>query len=251
MEAKVNHKMYFLSLLFLFFIYSNSFSQYFNDEKRVVVNGEIETMVPADNATFTFEVSGKGSTLSEAVRIVKNKVALISKNLFDIGLQKKNLRTSFFDSRENFGNKSFWSSKDDFKAQMEVLISIDSLELLEPAILKVSEFKPDKISKIQFSLINYENLKITALEAAVNKAKEKAHLLSKNMNTKLGNVLFIEESINNISPQRNSRSRFANASLMFGKGGKQIEEGNSFFTQQLKIRVKVRVIIELAGSNFE
>ena len=167
-------KFTFLNLFYFIVMTTGIFGQEFEDEKRLIVSGGAEIMVPADNVNFSFEVTGKGATLNEAVKNAKEKISLISQSLYGIGLKNDNLRTSFFYSNENFGDKPFWSSKDDFKTQMKVVVSIDSLELLEPTILKISEFKPDKISKIKFTLQNYESVKINALETVIKKSKTKS-----------------------------------------------------------------------------
>ncbi len=239
--------------LYLFLIFCGEiYSQEFEDEKRLIVFGGAEINTPADNAKFSFEITEKGSTLTEAVKKAKTKINLISKSLFKIGLTQNNLRTTLFNSRENFRDKSFWSSKKDFKAQMTVNISIDSLNLLEPAVLRLSDFKPDEISNIKFNLKNYENVKISALEKAIKKAKEKAELLAKNMNTKLGNVMYIEEIQNTVSSSAYSQ-KFPNpynSMSTIKSEPSSIESGNSFFTQYITIRTRVKVIVELAGSNF-
>lgn len=235
-------------LIFLFYCFS-LYGQEF-DENRLVTSGTIELSIPADNATFTFEVKGVGSSLNKAVIEAKNRVKFISDALFKNGLKEKNLSTSYFYSGENFGDKAFLSSKRDYKARITVMVNIDSLELLESSIIIVSDALPERISNITFSLKNYEQQKIEALEKAVKKAKEKATILASNMGAQLGSILYIEE-VQNVPPQIRGRGgnypNPFNASLevspemsSFGK-----QKNSGFFVQQIKIVSKVNIIVEL------
>jgi uncharacterized protein YggE len=237
-------------VVFLFFIPAILFAQEF-DKNSIIVFGNAEVSIPADNATFTFEVEGEGSTLSQAVNTAREKVRDISGLLFKVGLTEKNLRTSFFHSGENIGNKAFLSSKRDFKAVITVLVNIDSLELLENAIIKVSEAKPESISNIDFSLKDYEQYKMDALEKAILKAKEKANMLASKMDTKLGNILSIEEIQGEPTTFRGGRAYpnpFNVAYEINGTTNQGINSSSGFYAQQAKITAKVRVAIEILGN---
>jgi len=202
---------------------------------------------PADNAIFTFEISGTGSTLNEAVENARRHVADISGALLEIGLTRRNLRTSLFHSGENFGGKAFLSKSRDYKTNITVIVDIDSLQFLEPAVMKVSEYKLERISNIRFSHKNYEGLKEEALERAIKKAKRKAIMLASVMETKLGNILHIEELYpRSASEYRNYPNPF-NASIQVPSEEIICDPGSidGFYAQEIKLNAKVKVIIEL------
>lgn len=217
------------------------------DPHRLIATGSAEVSSSADNAAFTFEIAGNGSSLSEAIENTKNRVKTISESLFSIGLTRRNLRTSFFHSGENFNNRAFFTRNRDYKAKITMLVDLDSLELLEPVLMAVSELNPERISDIEFTLKDYEQLKDAALESAIKKAKQKVDMLASVMQTRLGNTLFIEE-LNPLSEQQNRMyPNPFNATTQIQSGGIQIDPGvaGSFYAQQIKVNARVRVIVEL------
>ena len=225
-----------------------SFSQTF-DNNRLIVFGGVEISAPADNARFTFEVEGVGSTLADAVEKARSKVSSIAKALFEIGLTERNLRTSFFYSGENFEDKALLTSKRDYKAGISVIVNIDNLNHLEAAIIQVSESKPEKISNIVFTLQDYEKLKEEALEKAVQKARSKAQLMAANMETNLGDVLYIEE-LPSRNPSRGyiSSSPFnASISSIPDDDVSIVKTGAGFYAEEIKINARVKVIVELSS----
>lgn len=230
------------------------------EKNTMAVEGSVEILAQADSASFSFEVGGKGASLHEAVDRARGKVSKISKSLFKAGLKKKNLRTSLFHSGENTEDKSFLSSSKDYVANITVVVVLDNLDLLETAVIRVSEAKPKSLSDFDFSLKNYEKLRMEALEKAILKAKEKAELLARVMNFKLGDVLSVsvKESISDSRPDLQSRlSRqfpsASNAVVESGKTGSDVYatsdtlSGAGFFARQFKIRAKVKTVIEILG----
>ena len=241
-----------LLLLIIILSASSSYCQEF-DVNRLVAFGSIEVSTPADNASFSFEIEGVGSSLNEAVNEAKSRVSLISGALFENGLDKNSLRTSYFHSGENYGDKSFLSSKRDYKARITVLVNIDSLDLLESSIIIVSEAEPEKISNIKFSLKDFEQIKIDALEKAVLKSKEKANILASKMGAKLGNILFIEEIRDKLHPFRSRRTYPNPFNAAYEIEQEMVNVGKSksagFFAQQIKIDSRVKIIVELITEN--
>ena len=236
-------------ILFIFSIFSFSIclSQNF-EQNRLVVYGSAEQFTQADFANFSFEVIGYGSSLSLAVQNAKKQVNIISSKLFKTGLTEKNLITSFFHSAENYGDKAFLSSKKDYKANITVRVQIDSLSLLEPAIIAISESQPEKISTIDFSLRNYEKLKEKVLEKAILKAKDKANILASNMNTELGDILYIEE-FPTYPQYRLRRPAPSPFNVAYESKALTVEQGSSsesgFFAEEIALTARVKVIIEL------
>ncbi len=66
----------------------------FEDEKRLVVFGGAEIMVPADNAKFSFEINENRSTLTEAVEKVKTKIMKSLKELNTLQILPEKLHTN-------------------------------------------------------------------------------------------------------------------------------------------------------------
>jgi uncharacterized protein YggE len=74
-----------------------------NFEKNVmVIHAEAVRDVVSDYATFNFSIRGTGSTLQMAVAEARSNVAKITQKLKEIGLEDKDLTTSYFHSGENY-----------------------------------------------------------------------------------------------------------------------------------------------------
>ena len=213
------------------------------DQNRLVVTGSVEMRVPADHASFTFTAVGVGASLNQAFARARKQVDLIAATLYDIGLPKDNLRLSYFYSGENYDNRAFFSSKQDYRANITAAVEIDSLELLEPALVAVSAQQPEYLSGINFTLRNYEQYKLDVLAQAATKAREKAEVLAGALNVPLGKVLSIEEVS---SPRRSyySPNPF-NASVSPTIQSENAGGGVTLFPQDISLSASVKITVEI------
>lgn len=220
-------------------------STYSQDKQtnQISVTGKAEILVPADRAVFSVNVTGFGSTLRGAVEQAKNKAVEISKKLLALGLKESSLATSYFYSGENFGGKSFLSSSKDFKASITVNITIDTLEVLEEAILRLSESDIENISNISFNLKNFEEVKRKARLQAAENAKEKASQLADKLNVKLSDLKICDEAEGGFPVYQSAPNPFNSGMALqandsFG--------GSGFYTQNVSITGSIRLIYEIA-----
>ncbi len=209
----------------------------------IAVTGTCITETPADFAYFTFQINGYGKNLNNAVKNAKDKVALISESLFKIGLKDKDLETSRFYSSENYDNKAFLSSNRDYVACIDVKVNIQDFALLEKAIITVANFEPHEMSDMKFDLKNIKQIKLNTLETAVRNAKEKAELISKNLNIKHIKAINVEEIDDNIPVTLSQYSSFANSAVM--GGGLSSTNGASFFVETIKIVKTVKIVFQI------
>lgn len=204
----------------------------------IIVSGSSKTEIAADRASFYFEVSGFSNDLNSAVKNAQEKVDIISKKLFQIGLSENNLTTSQFKSSENFGDKAFLSSKRDYKALIKVQVNIDNITLLEPVINTVSLMNPDYISTLTFSLKNIETVKMLTIKEAVEKAKEKASSICESLKINLGTPLYVEEIQNNNYPNPFNSV----VSLQRGVVNEETTQVSSIFIENISVEAAVKVI---------
>lgn len=242
-------KILFIAVLFLSVA---SFAQEVEDN-RLTVYGKVKVFAKADRANIVFHLKGVGSSLNRAFDDAKQQMSIISTKLENIGLSKRDISTSFFQSRENFGDKAFLSSKKDYCAIMTVTVTTDSLELLEPVVVILSESRVESISSISFDLINYLDLRKRGLKEAVLKAKEKADLVSKELDLVCGDVLSVEEIK---GPEPESRSLTFNRYPspfnvpLFTQEGPSYERGDesSIYSQEISFFSEVRIIFEIVNN---
>jgi len=240
--------------LILFFVFSLFFFQltYAQDKNvnQLVLFGDCTLKAQTDIAVFSFSFKGVGPSLDVAVSNAKDKIRSITNELRKIGLSEKNFSTSYFYSGENEGDKSFLSSSRDYKAEIKVTVIIDSLDLLEKSIITVSKNEPDYISEVGFSLKNYSQYVINALEKAGKNAKEKAEILAKQMGFKLGKPIYIEDI-------GLPSGGFGGTSTVYIRGGRSDEvlymidglpkkkEGASFYSPETVINSRVKIIYQI------
>lgn len=183
--------------LIVFFVFFSclSFSQQNNSEKLnlLLVTGSAEINAPADQAVFTYSVTGFGSSLRQAVEKARGSVSELSKRLFTLGLKPENLYTSNFSSGENNNGKSFLSSSKDFRTYIQVRVTIDSLPMLEEAILVLSESNVESISQVEFRLRNFPAVKKLAREKAIDNALLKARQMAEQTGVRLKKVAYLSE----------------------------------------------------------
>ena len=215
--------------------------------KTLEVYGSTRMLVPSDEATFSFAVRGTASNLRDAVNNAKKKIAKITKDLYSIGLDEQNLSTSNFYSGENDGNKAFLSSKRDFKADISMIVRIDSLELLEESVIIVSENDVESISEINFTVKELELKKLSAIKEATLKAKQKAERMAIYLGVILKSPVRIIEEISSKNMTglniRGGRSNLFNSIVV--EEASPFVEGGTFYSQLLTIDSTVKVIFEI------
>ncbi|MEZ5360122.1 MAG: SIMPL domain-containing protein [Candidatus Zixiibacteriota bacterium] len=165
-----------------------------NKPNSISVTGYVKVFAQADRATVQFDVKGEGSSLEQAFDRVSRKVDSIAARLYTVGLEQSELGTSRFRSAENEGHKAFLSSKRDYKTLMTVTIQTTKLDLLDKIIIVLSESEVEVISDISFDLINIEDIRMNALKAATDKAKEKATAMAEILGCRIIRPLEIIES---------------------------------------------------------
>jgi uncharacterized protein YggE len=242
-------KILFIAVLFLSVA---SFAQEVEDN-RLTVYGKVKVFTKADRANIVFQLKGVGSSLKSAFEDAEEQMSTVSARLESIGLGKKNISTSFFQSSENYGDKAFLSSKKDYRAMMTVAITTDSLELLEPAVVILSESNVERISSISFDLIDYSDLRKRGLKEAIVKAKEKADLVSKELGLMCGDILSVEEIE---SPGPESRAitfgRYATPFNVpfFAQESSSYEKQDeaSIYSQEISFFSEVKVVFEMVNN---
>lgn len=232
-------------------------------ENQISVLGAVELKEVADQASFTFSVKGVGETLRLAVEDANAKVKAVTDKLLKLGVPSSKIATSQFYSGENYGDKSFWSSKRDYQAVLTTLVTVDSIGLVESVLFALSEGEISNVSNVSFGLKDELGMRRKARIAATLKAKEKAQDITGALGVTLGRVLSIEETkpTRVIQPQAQQVRRFGyvpidynvsspfNPSSVVTLSGElpQVDEssGSGIFAQTISVTSEVTVIFEI------
>ncbi len=239
-------RLFLVIVIFVALFTQNHFCQE-NNANQLIVYGDALIKVPTNIASYSFTIYGLGSTLETAVNKSRDKVKKITSALIGLGLKEQNFSTSSFHSGENRGDKAFLSSSRDFRAAITVNIKVDSLDMLEQSIIKVSEFAPDNITNVKFTLSDYSNYSSLAFEQAGIDAMNKALNLAKKMNLNLGSPIYIEdisEPYRNYPPELRGSRGDAVAYYVDGIILPQNKD-HAFFSPLVEIKSQVKVIYSL------
>lgn len=235
-----------LSLLLFFFVAAPLMhaQQTTVSDSRMTVYGTGTVDVPADRAKINFTVKGFGSTLQEAVNAARKKVSDLTSSLIAQGLKESDLFTSEFTSGDNFEGKAFLSSSRDFRAQIDVAVTIDSLDRLESVVSTLSKGDLEKLSDISFSLRRDSIVKLEARRLAVENAQAKANVMAKQLGIEVGKVLSAEELLSYsdgdfyiTDPNRPLAPQFGTIKV----------GGASFYAQRFSVKAGVRITFEITG----
>ncbi len=212
------------------------------DERRIVVTGSAEIIVPADNITFSFTTRYESDDIDEAIRTVRKQAEEISSDLLKLSLTSENLSTgSFYSGKYRYSHDKKKKKRPEFYASLKTIVDIDSLDLLEPAIAAISKQRPFSVSDINYNLKNFEEHKLRALAKALEMAKIKANLLAECTGVKVGKVLFMDE--NKVSGYRMYTPNPFNASMQISS--ESDDSGSSFHDRSAKLSASVKLIVEI------
>ncbi|MCP4581044.1 MAG: SIMPL domain-containing protein [candidate division Zixibacteria bacterium] len=215
---------------------------------KLNVKAQVEINAKADRAIFSFGIEGTGSTLRMAVGQAQNRISTITEGLKAIGLTESNFSTSHFRTDESIGRKAIILEKKEYKTSITITVSLDDFSLLEESILIVSDSEPDEFSGVKFILHDIEELKMTAMEKALKKARQKADLIAETMGVELEELISFTENTSIQDPQGHRGSRMPSAFNMSidmpGAGG---GGGSVFFSPQRKIVSNVEATILIKG----
>lgn len=168
-----------------------------------------KVVVKADKAIFTFNTSGYGATLREAVSKAKTKVSDITKALNQIGIPNECFATESFIAGKNYGS-FFLSDKKDFKTNLRTTVTLRDLTKLDEAILILSDSKIEYISNVSYTLDNEALAKQQAREIALNRICEQRETISRILGVSVSDVLLIDEAPFDQLPWNNSGGIYTN-----------------------------------------
>ncbi|MBI3005299.1 MAG: SIMPL domain-containing protein [Ignavibacteriales bacterium] len=213
---------------------------------QMIVYGTATIEKAADRAQVNLTLKAFGPTLEAAINETKKKVRDVTAKLFSLGLKESSLYTSSFNSGDNFEGKAFWSSSRDFRTQIDMVVTVDSLDLLEPVVSVLANASPERLSNIVFSLRSDSLQKLEVRRLAIANAQQKATLMAGQLGIALGKVLFVEELLSPSDGDFSVQQPYAYNRMAFSAvtvtamGG-----GAAFFGHKFSVKSGVRVVFEI------
>lgn len=241
-----------------FLLFQNSTPQEV-ENRHLTVYGKVKVFAKADRAKVFFSIKGTGRHLEAAFRDAKSKMQNIADRLESLGLDRDNISTSFFQSHENYGITPLFSTRKDYEAYMTVSVRTDSLPLLEPIVIAISEGDIEKIHNISFELIHYSALRKEGLLKATVKAREKAKLVSQKLGIALGEIINFEE-VKNLQAESESRAVALYGGVRYGGVRSPFNESyfmgdtvggdhSGLYSQEITFYSEVKIVYKIMKQN--
>jgi uncharacterized protein YggE len=234
-----------MSILFLVALLSQGLAQSvpLERQKTITVYGAGTIERPANRAVISFAVKGFGPSIEEAVLATREKLNSVTTKLFAAGLTPENLVTSTLLSGDNFEGRAFLSSSRDFRTQLSVNVTIDSLGLIDNIIETLAGSQIEQLSNVNFVLKTDSTLKLEARRLATINAKEKAQLIASQLGVSIAGPIEIQELLSPsdgdfyLPPRSDNAQTFNMDRIEYVKSAPMVYYGAQRFTIKAGVRV--------------
>lgn len=183
-------------------------------------SGEGKVVVVPDQATLSMGVQEEGFSLKQVQEQVNAKMASLTRELKDLGIDEKDIKTTAYNYYPDYQNRNRYS------AQASVEVVVKDLDKVSPVLDMVGRLGLDNVSGPIFGLSD-ELMNKTVKEArglATQKAKDKAEELAGLAGMRLGRIVNVVEGANR-SP--NYMMRDLAAGVAMEKTATPVEPGSS------------------------
>ncbi len=182
-----------MKYLFLCFLLSFSVTTY-SQVRYIEVNGTHESVLPADQVSFSIKLKSVQETVEKAKNVTNQKLDILLQQLTAIGISQTDINVSPITLGKNYTYVNNQRQQEGFYVQVNLSVLLQDLnlysELTDAFVLNSS------IENIQssYNISDYEYQHQLAYEKALESAKSKATYMAKVYEMSLGEVLEIEEN---------------------------------------------------------
>lgn len=173
-------------------------------EKTIKVTGKGKISLKPDLIRLTLNLNGVREKYDEAVALSSESTNEIRRCLLPLGFTRNSLKTLYFDISVKY--ESFRDKNDDYKTrfagyeyrhEMKLEFEADN-SLLGKVFAALSDCAAHPEFSVQYTVKDLESAKNKLLCEAVSDSKQKAHVLATAADVKLGDILLIDYSWNEI-----------------------------------------------------
>ncbi len=208
----------------------------YEEKPFVAVQGTAVKYAIPDEILISFSVYEKASDLKSARKMGSEKVRNVVNYLERAGVDKKHIQTNY----QNIGTrmKHHNSNEVDFyEFRQQLNVCITEMKKYDQIIDGLINEGIYNVGTPTFRTTELESIKKEVYKEALKAAKEKAQMMSSELNQNIGKALYISD-INNASP-RFSNAYIKSAAMESNSGGPSIAAG------ELQISQTVTVYFEL------
>ena len=159
------------------------------------VSAEGESVVVPDEAKLSFGVEEMFNSVEEAQERVSEKMNNFQKDLQEIGVKKKDIKTTSYNVYPNYDYSKGKSSVNGYRVNSRIEVKFSDFSKVNEVIVKAGQLKLNQIGGLTFGLSEEAEDKALsfAREKAIESAKLKAEELAKFAGVKLGKIVNVSE----------------------------------------------------------
>jgi len=224
-----------LTLLILLIVSTKSFSQTksFIDLPYIETSAKVDTLVIPDRIYLNISITEKDTKGKVSVEELESKMNEKFKSLginvetqLSLNDLSSNYKKYFFKQQDILKNKNYTLLLYDAKISGKVLIALEELEISN-VVLEKTEYSKS------------ENMLLILKTKAIEKAKNQAIAMTKPLNQKVGNAIFISDLNENII-----RTLSGSAPGITIRGSRSLKEKNEFMPADIEF-AKIKIETEL------
>ncbi len=165
----------------------------------ITVSGKGEAFAVPDLATFSFSVSADAKTVAEAQSKVTTKIDAIISKLTDLGIEKKDIKTSDYNVYPKYTYSSSPCSpnycppskqtQDGYTASHSISVKVRKTDDAGLALAAAGDAGATNLSSISFTIDDIDQITTEARAMAIKDAKDKAEALSDELDVDLVRVV--------------------------------------------------------------
>ena len=205
--------------------------------KKLNVSGVSYISVEADLVNINFQLEYSSKIYDEAIQGLNQLASRLKALLLELSFEEKDLKTRNFRVRQNFKFKKADQSRvfDSYFVSQNIKIEFDmNAKRLSKLVLSISENMENLNFNIHFSLKNKSQYQNELIKIAVKDAKEKASQIADAAGVKLGDIIEMNYSKNNIAQFRSNNLAYSAKSA-----GPEIEP------MEIKLNDQIECIFEI------
>lgn len=224
-----------LLLLFILSVVSVQAQQTGNQPPLVSVTGTGEVRVQPDQVVVNLGIETREKTLEAARKETDKKAAAIITYLKKKGVDERDVQTSYVNLHPIYSNNEYGrTTPDAYYAQKSMTVVVKNLKRFDELMSGLYDMGANNVHGINFKVSDEEKYRNEARKKAVANAREKAILLTGELNTKLGKVYSIDESSSG-SPRPMYKMAMMESAAMDGAQGPSIAAGEVVITSNVNV----------------
>jgi uncharacterized protein YggE len=161
---------------------------------QITVTGTAEMVVVPDRATISLGIQSRNKDVRKAQQEVTTTMRGIVKALTDLGVDKKNIRTTNVSVQPQYQYKDGRSYPDGFLCASSVRVKLTDLEIISDVISRSIEAGANDVESLQFERSDITAIKDSVLVLAMRNAREKASRIAAEAGVSVGMPLSISDN---------------------------------------------------------